>query len=153
MKKKDRDELLGRLFNLTEEIRFVKGQQWKTVYYSLFLYSAFILLVQTDQIVKILERYSFVSIVLSSIVVFVTIMASLFERDHIQSIEINRRKTGAVEKFLDTKWAEKIDKESCAKIHTLDDKLRNTVKYRILFYLLIFLGGGLTILIIFLTTF
>lgn len=26
MKKKDRDELLGRLFNLTEEIRFVKGQ-------------------------------------------------------------------------------------------------------------------------------
>ena len=81
-----RQQLLDRLSNTTIEIRFVKEQQYRTVYYSLLLFAAIIGVFQIPVSIKPYWIYLLLKVIAFTTGIYIMIISLCCQRDHSKAL-------------------------------------------------------------------
>lgn len=137
MRNEDHEELLSRLTNITQDIRFAKTQQWRTLYYSLILFAALIAIsLNYSPIDSNLKPFLYV------IASIACVIAIYYQVSITDRLILYRKHVKVITNLLGSGIAKKIEKES-GRENPKTKKHNNELIYfyTIPFILLILLGA------------
>jgi len=99
MKELIHNEIIARLNNLVQDIRFQKEQQWKTAYYNILIYGAIIAIFQFN--VELSSVLFVVLQVLASIVIcIVSIVLFVYQQKHYKTLQEYRQRELIIRNLL-----------------------------------------------------